>query len=97
MRIEEVVERKSGRICRGGVTEGGCIVDCVTRIGLAVDIVRVAVSAAVIVAVTDPTGGANGCGAGSGRGPGSGGAGTAVSGLTKRLSVATFFARSSDF
>src|SRR5205823_1180636 len=50
----------------------------------------VTVSAAVMLAVTDPTVG----GRGSGRGPGSG---AAVGGLTKRLSVATFFvALSSD-
>ena len=59
--------------------------------------VGVNVAGLVMTAVTDPTGGANGCGAGSGCGPGSGGAGTAVNGLTNRLSVATFFvALSSD-
>ena len=59
--------------------------------------VIVAAVIAVIVAVTDPTEGTNGCGGGSGCGPGSAGAGTAVNGLTNRLSVATFFvALSSD-
>ena len=59
--------------------------------------VGVNVAGLVMTAVTDPTVGANGSGAGAGCGPGSAGAGTAVGGLTKRLSVATFFARSSDF
>src|SRR6266436_4738509 len=40
MRIEEVVERKSGCIRRGGVTERRRIVDRVTRIGLTIAIVR---------------------------------------------------------
>src|SRR5712692_5093059 len=51
----------------------------------------VAVSAAVIVAVTDPTtGGANGSGAGSGFGPGSVDATVSLGGLTKISSAEDF-------